>query len=481
MSGLTSRLGATRSRMLASDLAWVAVVGSLGALLLGWLLTVSIQATCAFVLIVLVIALHQSDRSWGIVAMFAIWFVAPLLRRIFALITGPIANDPLSLAPFLATAAIAAIELSRVHVPSRVRRVLFLAAAGFAIGLPAGLLAGPRAALYAFVAYLAAVAGGVLGFSERGSLHDSNLRRILLFAMPPIAAYAIAQHYLPFPSWDRAWLDATEFSSIGDVTRQEDIRAFSSLNSPGALAPLLGLSLLCYITVFRHRAITIAGAAVTLVALSVTFVRSAWVSLIVAGLAHVIASRGRSARLMLGAGAVAVAATLALAPVSNTARDVYNRFTSIVNPEADVSATERASSFSQLLPTALEAPLGHGLGTAGEPTKLTGESDLRAPDNGYLSLMYQVGPIGFLLVLAALALSLQAAWNGARDRARGQELRLLLFAILVYLLVQLTSGDSFYGSHGVIIWFVCGQALGYEFRRATPHGGVARGARIASR
>ena len=456
------------------DLRWLALAGGLGALVVGWLLTVSIQATCAVVLIVLVIALHQNDRTWGIVAMFGLWLVAPLLRRLFALITGPIENDPLSLAPFLATAAIAAVELARVQVPVTVRRIMLLAAVGFAIGLPAGLVVGPRAAIYAFIAYLAGVSAAVLGFGEPRLLSDSTLRRVLLIAMPAIAAYAIAQHYLPFPAWDREWLDETEFTSIGDVTRQEDIRAFSSLNSPGALAPLLGLSLLCYLSIARHRAVSIAGAALVLVALSVTFVRSAWVSLIVAGLAHVIASRGRSARLVLGAGAAVVIATLALAPVSNTARDVSNRFTSIGDPEADVSATERASSFSQLLPTAVEAPLGHGLGTAGEPTKLTGESELRAPDNGYLSLMYQVGPIGFLLVIAALGFALRAAWRGARARGPGEDLRVLLFAILVYMLVQLSSGDSFYGSHGVILWFVCGQVLGYALAGSSRPGSTPR-------
>ncbi len=34
---------------------------------------------------------------------------------------------------------------------------------------------------------------------------------------------------------------------------------------------------------------------------------------------------------------------------------------------------------------AAAAPLGHGLGSAGEATKLKGESLLRAPDNGYLA------------------------------------------------------------------------------------------------
>ena len=98
---------------------------------------------------------------------------------------------------------------------------------------------------------------------------------------------------------------------------------FATLNSPGALAPLLGLSLLCYLTVRPQRAaVAVAGAAVLTVAISLTFVRSAWVALIVAALAHVIASRGRSARLVLRHGRGDVAATLALAPVSTTARDV---------------------------------------------------------------------------------------------------------------------------------------------------------------
>jgi putative inorganic carbon (hco3(-)) transporter len=289
------------------------------------------------------------------------------------------------------------------------------------------------------------------------------LRRVLLFLMPPIAAYAIAQRFLPLPIWDSAWLDSADFISIG--TPGEDLRVYGSLNGPGALAPLLALALLCYLTIRRHHRLAIAGAVLLTVALSLTFVRSAWVALIAAGIAHVIASGGRSARLVFGAAAVVVAATLALAPVSSTADNVLARFNTIGNPGSDRSFSARSETFSEHLPPAVQAPVGHGLGTAGEATRLTGESDLRAVDNGYLSLMYQVGPIGFLLVLAALGLITVAAWRGAQDRAPGQELRLLLFAMLVYLLVQLTSGDIFYGAAGVILWFIGGQVLGYEFRR----------------
>ena len=133
------------------------------------------------------------------------------------------------------------------------------------------------------------------------------------------------------------------------------MRAFASLNGPGALAPLLGLSLLCYLTIHRARPIVIAGAALIAVALSVTFVRSAWVALMVAGIAHVVASNGRSARVVFGAAAVMVAASLALSPVSSTAHDVVNRFESITNRE-DTSTTERSATVSETLPTAVERP-----------------------------------------------------------------------------------------------------------------------------
>jgi putative inorganic carbon (hco3(-)) transporter len=468
------------SRVRHGDLLWVLLVGGTAALLLGWSLTVSIQAACALALVVAVIALHQYNRQWGIIALFAVWFLVPGVRRILGLTTGYVENDPLSLAPFLATGAIAALELLRVHVPRSTRRILLIAAGGFAVGFPVGLVTGPQSAVYAFVAYLAGVSGAVLGLGERVSVVASTMRRVLLFGIPAIAVYAILQRVLPLPAWDQEWIDATEFSSIG-IKEDDKIRVFASLNSPGTLATLLGLSLLCFLTVHRARMATVAAAAVVAVALSLTFVRSAWVALIVAGVAHVVVSNGRSARLVFGSAALIVAATLALSPVSATADDVLDRFKSITDRE-DTSTTERKATFSETLPVAVQAPLGHGLGSAGEATKLTGDSVLRAPDNGYLGLIYQVGPIGFLLVMAAIAYVLRAAWDGARARAPGQELRQLLFAMLVFLLVLLTAGDEFYGSHGVIFWFIAGQVLAYDFRlRAADRQNEIRGSLTASR
>jgi putative inorganic carbon (HCO3(-)) transporter len=448
------------------DLWWLLVFGGASAVVLGWLMTVSLQAACAFVLVIAVIALYQHDRRAGIAAMFALWFVAPALRRIFGLLTGYVGNDPLSLAPFLATGAIAVLALAQTHVPSRIRGILLTAAGGFAIGLPVGLATNPSSAAFAVIAYVAGVLGAVLGLGERGLLaRDSTLWRVLLYGFPAIAAYAVSQRVFGLTAWDQEWLDAVklDFDSIGGVLPDDEVRVFSTLNGPGTLAPLLALSLLCYLTLQRARTIVLAGALLTLVALALTSVRSAWVALIAGGIAHVVASRGASARLVFGAGAVIVAATLALSPVSQTAQGVLDRFETI-DDKSDDSTTERRATFSATFPTAMTAPLGHGLGSAGEATKLGGDPSLRAPDNGYLSLAYQVGPIGFLLVIAAIVLVMRAAWAGAMARAPGQDLRVLLFAMLVLLLVQLTAGDEFYGSHGVVFWFLAGQVLAFDHR-----------------
>jgi hypothetical protein len=472
--GNSPRVGAFRG-----DLGFILVVGGATALIVAAALTASVQVATAFTLVALVIALHQYNRQWGIIAVFAFWLIAPGLRRVLGLMTGYVDSDPLSLAPFLATSAVAGLELLRFHVPTVIRRVLLVAAGGFALGLPVGLVSGPSSAMYAFIAYLAAVSAAVLGVGERTLARESTLRRVLLYGIPAVAAYAIYQHVFGLPAWDKEWLDATQFASIG-ISEGEPVRSFASLNSPGTLASLLGLSLLMFLTVHRVRWVTAVALVTVCVAISFTFVRSAWLALIVAGVAHVIASRGASARVVFGSAALIMLTAVALSPVSPTAHQVVDRFKTVKNLGQDTSASERQATFRDTLPVALRAPIGHGVGSAGEATKLEGESLLRAPDNGYLALMYQVGPVGFLLVVAALGYVLVAAWNGARARAPGQDLRLVLFALVVYLLVTLAAGDEFYGSHGVVFWFIAGQVMAYDFRRRAEAARVSSASEIAS-
>lgn len=453
--------GLARSRW--DELSWLGGFLVPVAVLLAWLITVSLRGAIALVIVVLIAGVHQTNRRAGILALFAFWCVAPEVRRALGDLLGFAGNDPLSVAPFVATVILSALELRRRRLTPRVRRVLLLAAAGFLVGLPLGILH-PRSGLYALLAYLAGLAAAVLGAQEPSELTAGTLRRVLLVGAPLLALYAIlAQRVLSLPSWEQAWLQNVSFSSIGADTAGH-VRAFSTLNAPGTLAPLLGIALLAYITVRvprgRARSLAVVGALLIAVALELTFVRSSWLALPVGALAHVLATRGRSARLVLGVGATIVLLTVALAPVSSTARDVVTRASTFGTLSSDVSATARTSTLSQSLPSAIRAPLGHGLGTAGQPSQLnTAQADLAIPDDGYLALMYQVGPIGFLLVAAALLIMLKAAWSAARGPEEINESGALLFAVLVFMLVVLSSGDAFYGLGGLTLWFVGGHAL----------------------
>ena len=74
-----------------------------------------------------------------------------------------------------------------------------------------------------------------------------------------IAAYAVAQRVFGLAAWDQAWLDAVGLRQHRRRDPDDAVRVFGTLNGPGTLAPLLALSLLCYLTLERARPITRGG------------------------------------------------------------------------------------------------------------------------------------------------------------------------------------------------------------------------------
>ncbi|MBV9915043.1 MAG: hypothetical protein JO153_00970, partial [Solirubrobacterales bacterium] len=251
---------------------WFALVAAGLSLLTALVMTYSLQAGFGLVLVALVIALHLHDRRAGIAALLALWLLAPMFRRLFDLLTGYVNADPLALAPVLATAGVAGLELLRGDLPPRVRRILLLAGLGFTIGLPLGMLH-PLSGLYTFAAYLAGLSAAVIGFHDVPSSRRSAMRRVLIVGLIPIAVYGVWQRVVGLPVWDQSWLNSVDFSSIGTGDGVH-VRVFASLNAPGTLAPLLGVALLCYLTVRRSRSGAALGALALAVALALTYVRA---------------------------------------------------------------------------------------------------------------------------------------------------------------------------------------------------------------
>jgi len=435
------------------------------ALLVGYLVLFSLQLAGAVAVVVLVAGLYARAPAAGMVALWTTWLVLPGIRRLFGYADGYVSADPLAVAPFVATACVAVLELTQTRLSERARRIMLLAAGGFAVGLPVGLAASPTGAVYALFAYTAAVGAFVLGYRERGPLRDTSLYRALLVAVPLLGAYSVVQ-YFSIPVWDAAWLEDVGFVTAG-APEEGRARVFATLNSPGTFAPVLAIAIVAFLATRRIAAPQLAALALGGTALALTYVRGAWIALAAAMIALAIASRGRaSARVGVVVVIIAVAIP-ALAAGGGTAGAIVGRFDTLGRLDQDTSAQARIDTPSRLVPQLAREPLGAGLGRAGEATRLDGTGGLRAPDNAYLSLLLQLGPFGALLVLAALFTAARAAFASAARRASWTGAALV--ALVVYFAVHMFATDLLYGITGVVLWFL----LGFAVRRSEePPGGV---------
>jgi putative inorganic carbon (HCO3(-)) transporter len=423
---------------------------------LAWLTLRSLQLGCTVAVVVLTVGLYVRNRAAGLTCVWLLWLLSPWLRRLFGL-TGPyIDSDPLALAPFLATGAVAAIELLRAPVSRTAKRVMGMALLGYAIGVPAGAGA-PESMAFALFAYVAAVGAFAIGYREPPD-RALTLRMVLVVMAPVLALYGIGQYLQPLPTWDALWVESVgdTLNSIG-APEEGKIRVFATLNSPGTFAMVLGLSAVCCLAVRRLGPGGLVSLAAIFGAMAFTFVRSAWVALIAALLAILVASRGHAVlRIGLVVGLVVVAAA-AYGGKSTTGEAVVGRFNTLGGLNSDTSARARVATPSEVVPQAVAQPLGSGLGSAGEASKLGARGSLRATDNAWLSLLYQVGPFGFLLVIGAATIG---ARNAVATILRSRDPRdVLTFALLAFLFVAAFTSDIYYGITGVVTWYLFGSAV----------------------
>jgi putative inorganic carbon (HCO3(-)) transporter len=442
---------------LVTEAAWWALV-ALASIGTAWLTLRSPQLGCTAALLVLSVGLYVTWRPGGLAIMWLLWLVAPLLRRLFGLSAPLTDSDPLALAPFLVAGSIVAIELRRVRLSRFAVGVLGVAAAGYLLGVPAGI-SRPSAMGFALFAYLVGVGCLVLGYSEPRGRELVALQRVLMVAAPLAAVYGVLQYVGPLPSWDALWLEGTgrALTSVG-APEEGHIRVFGTLNSPGTFAAVLGLAAVCFLAQRRLDAFKLLAIGVVLAALLLTYVRSEWAALVASMLILVLASRGRASwRVFLIVGLL-VAAFGTVVSHGQTGQAIVGRASTFGDLNQDVSAQERVATPLELVPEAVTQPFGHGIGSAGEASRLGPSSALRNTDNGYLSLLYQAGPLGFLLVLGAIVAALSRA-VGNLGLHRSDPLDVLVVTMLGFLLVGMIGGDLLYGVTGMVFWYLLGVAV----------------------
>jgi hypothetical protein len=468
----TSALGlrpASRLRLL-DRLWWPAGVLAASAVTAGLTLW-SVEAALAAACVAVLLAVYVTDRTAGVGATLAFWWIVPGLRRVVQWKLGYVAADPLSLAPFLATGGIVALELARSGLSPRATRVLCAAAAAFAIGVPTGLAHGALAATYAFFGYLSALGFLIVGYREATTGRLTSLWSALRWVLPLVAIYALVQRFATMPPWDQSWLDTVDITSIGVGPGTDAIRAFATLNSPGTFAGVLAVGLAWYLAVRRPGGWGAVSVALLLAALALTYVRGAWIGLFVAAIAHAVVTRGASLPRLAGATLATVVVVGAMAGSNPAAGSLVTRISTLGSLNQDTSAQARVATPTELLGTAVRQPAGQGLGTVGEASRLGGsaQNELRYTDNAYLSLILQSGPLALLVMLGALATVLRAAWRLARRASPVRAQAESCFAVLVLVLVFMASGDHFYGAVGVLFWLVAGYVLGLEKHLQTVH------------
>jgi hypothetical protein len=415
----------------------------------------SIQLGCTVALLVVTVGLYARDRTAGLVAVWLTWLLAPFVRRIFLLSEPFNAAEPLALAPFLVTGVIVALEYQQVTLSRRARRILLMVTGAYVLGLPVGFMLAPPAAMFALFAYMTGVGCFVIGYREAHDERKLVLPRLLIATAPFLALYAFRQYYvLPLPEWDKLWQQESQFNS-GGSPEEGRIRVWGTLNSPATFALVMATASFCYLTARRFNLWATAGVLAVVAGLALTYVRSAWIGLLLTLVAIVLISRGGALRRV----APVVVLLAALAPVvlgGSTQAALGDRVNTFGDVEGDQSAGDRFGKAVVLLPVALGQPGGAGLGQAGEPTRLGG-GGVRVADNGYLAQMLQVGPFGLALLVAAMGTVIRSAWRNARRRPRRSDL--LVFAIVSFFLVTMFAGDVLYGIGGMIFWYAAGIAV----------------------
>jgi putative inorganic carbon (HCO3(-)) transporter len=442
---------------------WVLALGA--SVVLARVTMSSPQLGCALALLVLAVGCHLRSRRAGLAVLWGIWLLAPLLRRLLGLETGYVGSDPLALLPFLVTLALVAIEVRMGGVPPPLRRPLLLGGAGLLIAAPMGLATAPTAAAFALIAYGAGLSALVLGYRDSTARDGAgSLLRAFAAAMPWLAGYAILQ-YFALPDWDRVWLQTTNFITAGSPEAGH-VRVWSTLNSPGTFAMALGMALIAALAARRFGPLRALACAALVGALTLTYVRSAWVALAATGIVLLVASRGRLGPRLAVALAFAFLGIPALAAGSPTGTAIGERFGTFGQLGDDTSARERRQTTLSVIPQSIARPLGFGIGRAGEASRLSQQATFRNTDNSYLSLLYQLGPFGFALLAAAVAFGVRRAWRLAR-RTRSSPLALTLLGIAVFTLIGMLTGDLLYGVTGVAFWYVLGLAIREDERSTT--------------
>lgn len=403
---------------------------------------------------------RRSPRAYVRLLILLLMFT-PLIRRLSDWTSAytdpnPILATPL-LAPFAGLRSLRSSEfLKRQSLP------FILAGIGIFYGLIVGLLNNhvSSSMVVSFLRWLNPLAWGLYLVQKR---HDKSevsktLVQTLQWSSFACAIYGLIQVSLTLP-WDQMWLKAQlengSLQSFGTDPSAFGFRLFSTLNSCGVAAPILGIGVLSWMgakSMWRFPAL-----ASLVAALFFTMVRTEWLCLPLCVFLLVYLSvghRGPSLQaIAIAGGTILLAGSVFGAAQPDAMAKLVDRIGGIGQGSKDDSFGARMTAMSQGARMLREMPCGAGLGFLDSPkydeTPMSFSSGAAGSDLALVGMFFDLGFIGAVAYLAGVVLVLVSMF---RHKPRDIPIAAVLITITVSTVLHFWSNIPFVAPEAFFFW-----------------------------
>jgi hypothetical protein len=388
-----------------------------------------------------------------------LWFLTPLLRRVLDYRVGWIPSTAVLLAPLLALCAPWVWLIAGWRkVIQRDAAPLFCILAACLYGAFLGLVNFPaRLVLQDLLFWLAPLvfALTLLRHRERAPELFQAFEKAFLYGTLFVSVYGLLQFFF-LPPWDVMWMEQLSdvLTSIGNA-KPFEVRVFSTMNSPQALASFLAVGLLISMN-SRHR-IRFVCIPLGLLCLMLSLARSGWVAM-AAGGTYLLFSMPQRQRFRLVISFLLSFVVLAGALQNPDLQQVISqRFESLSDVRNDGSFVDRIDGYRALFAGLNNNPLGLGMGvmpavaadTTGTVGFVHGGHALNPADSTVAMVLTTMGFAGGLVLLCSFLPLGWRLFNGATANISSTR---TIRAVLVALTAEAILDTVVTGPIGFLTW-----------------------------
>ncbi len=403
--------------------------------------------------------------------MWWVWFLTPEVRRIVDFRIGYNEQSLVMLAPFLVSGiALLAVFSRLTKLAPSFRAPFAFTSLGLLYAFCVGFLNnGLFAAAFDLLNWSAPIILGVylLTHIDHIAVFERVTRQTFMWGLLVMGVYGVVQYFY-LPPWDAYWMTQANMASIGYPVAQQ-VRAFSTLNSPGPYANVVMAGLLLAFS--GGGPLQSISFATGFMGFALSAVRSAWGGWFVGMLIILTQLPLRQRARLLGTLSVLVLICIPLFSLGPVGALFSERLATVTDLENDMSYNDRLELYASLSSFTANNPLGQGLGSSGVASNIGNPSDsMPNLDSGIIAVLYTFGILGTLyFVGGALTLFFRALMTGRRAHTVNAA---IYAGITVGAMAQLFFGNAWNGVSGMVLWFfpclllASQQALAYEQRQA---------------